>query len=70
MILWEKLGDENKKDLALEMCLGAAQRKFLQSWQWEQISIEMFPAHVNVFSTTKVVVGKQTKLELILSMGK
>lgn len=29
----------------------------------------MFPAHMNVFSATKVVVGKQTELELILSIG-
>lgn len=69
MILWEKWGAGNKKELPLGMCVGAAQRKFLWSWQWEQISVEMFPARINVFSATKVVVGKQTELEFISSIG-
>lgn len=64
MILWERLGAGNKKELPLGMCVGAAQRKFLWSWQWEPISVEMFPARINVFSATEGVAGKQAELDL------
>lgn len=68
MILWEKLGDGNKKELPLGMCLGTAQEVFVELAMGAN-SVEMFPAYINVFSATKVVAGKQTELEFILSIG-